>query len=522
MNYQPQSSNYYERLGIEPGVSENQIKVAFFSAVREYPPEKEAQSHKLIREAYDILIHPQSRNEYETRLKYGDRINELEEILELAVADENLVGQEKVLKKLILIAPKFGIYRNKLGLVYLELEIWDGAFSQFEKATKIDSDNPVYYLNTGFALQKMENFSAAEKQFLKAYELDPDDYSPPRALASLYFFDYDNADKAHEILDVAINSDGKIDFQDFFCIYDKLQFYTFKGEEENLKSQLTVLNDIATNDYEKSFASFMLGDIALKLYDIKFFDLAETFIKEAIILTPDDEDTLRFKREITNNVKTINSLLTIQKSRKVHDFIKYLITIYVSRYYGEIEDEEFDGEINKAIEIMENAMEVDPHASEIQESLAYIQRNHPQVYSVNDEFFDMVQRLPSASSQQYSCPNCSEQFNVPKYDYGNYSCPACSTSVRYDSSGLTNQSSSSDCYIATAVYGDCGHENVITFRNFRDNVLLHSTVGKSIVDMYYQISPPLARRLYRCSGLSTILRKIVFDRIALKIEKFIK
>lgn len=524
MDYQPQSSNYYERLGLDSDVSKLQIKSAFFTAVREYPPEKEAELHKLIREAYDVLVNPRSRNEYDIRLTHGDALASIEAELNDAEEIEDNYEQERLLKKLINLTPKYGMYRNKLGLVYMELEQWDDALSQFNKSIKIDPDNPVYHLNAGFAVKGMENLSEAEEHFLKAFELDPDDYSPSIALASLYFFDYDNAEKAHQILDVAINADGKIDFQDFFCIYDKMKFYTFKGEEEELQKQLELLHEIVTNEQEKSFVSYMLGDIAWQLFDLKVFELAEKFILEAVVLTPDDEETIQFKNEIQKNVKIIKSIKTIQKSKKVHEFVQHLMTVYVANYYGEFDEVELDQQMDDAISILRNIMDVDPHATEIKESFAYIKRNHPHVYRINNEFFDMIRNLPSASRHQYQCPNCDEQFHVPKYEYGNYSCPDCHTNLRYDSSGLSrafggysgggSSSNSDGCYIATAVYGDYDHENVRLFRRFKDEVLLQSLFGRLFVKVYYAISPALARLLDPESTVSNVIRQFILDRIA--------
>jgi tetratricopeptide (TPR) repeat protein len=518
VNYQPQSSNYYERLGLEPDVSELQIKSAFFAAVREYPPEKEADLHKMIREAYDILVNPHSRIEYDTRLTHGDALSSIEEELNDAEEVEDNYEQERLLKKLINLAPKFGMYRNKLGLVYMELEQWDDALSQLSKAIKIDSDNPVYHLNAGFAAKGMENLSEAENHFLKAYELDPEDYSPSRALASLYFFDYENAEKAHQILDVAINADGQIDFQDFFCIHDKLKYYTFKREEKELDSQLSLLQEIITNDQEKSFVAYMLRDIAFQLYEINVFELAQKFIIAAVDFTPDDDDLVAFKDEILRNVKMVKSLKTIQKSSKVHDFIQHLMTVYVAHYYGEYEDSEYREQMDQAMSILKNIMDVDPHSTKIKESFGYIKRNHPHVYKINSEFFDMIQNLPGASSVQHACPSCGDTFNFPKYNYGSYSCPKCHTDVRYDSTGVSRassySSSSSGCYIATAVYGDFEHDNVRLFRGFRDKVLLKSSFGRLFVKVYYALSPFLAKRLNPESKTSKVIRCYILDKLA--------
>jgi hypothetical protein len=48
------------------------------------------------------------------------------------------------------------------------------------------------------------------------------------------------------------------------------------------------------------------------------------------------------------------------------------------------------------------------------------------------------------------------------------------------------------CFIATAAYGSRMVKEVAALRNFRDNVLLKNSLGKSFVKFYYEISPPLA------------------------------
>ena len=48
------------------------------------------------------------------------------------------------------------------------------------------------------------------------------------------------------------------------------------------------------------------------------------------------------------------------------------------------------------------------------------------------------------------------------------------------------------CFIATAAYGSYNDESVLVLHKFKDEKLLSSNIGKTVVSIYYKISPPIA------------------------------
>lgn len=73
-------------------------------------------------------------------------------------------------------------------------------------------------------------------------------------------------------------------------------------------------------------------------------------------------------------------------------------------------------------------------------------------------------------------------WNLPLLEFGN----------------LKNQNNSSDgggCYIATMAYGDYEHPQVVILRNFRDETLAKSLLGRWFVKIYYHYSPILVEKL---------------------------
>jgi hypothetical protein len=74
------------------------------------------------------------------------------------------------------------------------------------------------------------------------------------------------------------------------------------------------------------------------------------------------------------------------------------------------------------------------------------------------------------------------------------------------------------CFIATAAYGTPTAKQIDVLREFRDDVLLKSTVGSRLVDLYYQLSPPVANFIAGNELLRTLVRELVVDPIVWVVQ----
>jgi hypothetical protein len=79
----------------------------------------------------------------------------------------------------------------------------------------------------------------------------------------------------------------------------------------------------------------------------------------------------------------------------------------------------------------------------------------------------------------------------------------------------SSSSSSSGCYIATMAYGDYDHPQVMILRQFRDEVLDKSVVGKWFIKTYYLYSPKLVEKLKNKRRINAIIRKTLNQFIKL-------
>jgi len=86
---------------------------------------------------------------------------------------------------------------------------------------------------------------------------------------------------------------------------------------------------------------------------------------------------------------------------------------------------------------------------------------------------------------------------------------------------IENKKSSkkSGCFIATAIYGDMLAPEVVSLRQYRDSFLNCSKTGRVFIELYYYISPSLARFIGKRAVLKGVIRKSIFDPLVYLIKK---
>lgn len=78
---------------------------------------------------------------------------------------------------------------------------------------------------------------------------------------------------------------------------------------------------------------------------------------------------------------------------------------------------------------------------------------------------------------------------------------------------IDSESSSGGCFIATAAYGSYLDPHVKILRDFRDTLLIPSSLGRKLVHLYYEYGPPIANNIRQHASLKFITRQALLPLV---------
>ena len=325
--------NYYEILNVNKDANQEEIRSGYKKMLRKYPPEKEQEKYKEIREAYDTLKDEKSRKNYDAYFHHEKDIKTLEDKYTEYMEAKNYNEAEKVLKKILIISPEIAHINDKLGEVYVLKKEYDNSIKIYEKLIKEYPDNIDYLIKLGKNYSEKEESLKAIKYYMEAYNLDN---SNPIVINEITYSYIGNnqIDKAIKFLNEDIEKDNKLDFEDFFALSKLLECYIIKNDMPNLKNTLEKIKKIAPEDEEsKEFISWKLGKFAAELYDMSIYEYSKEILKICLKLTPD----INLIQELYKQVNLCVEVNKLMDDGNIYGSSKIPIYNY---FFGEKLDEE--------------------------------------------------------------------------------------------------------------------------------------------------------------------------------------
>ena len=535
--------NLYEILGVSPNATNQEIKKAYNKLLRKYPPEKETEKYKEIREAYDTLKDNDSRKNYDAYFQYGNEITLLEKEANEFIEKEEYSKAETTLKKILIISPNILHIRVLLGNLFFKESKYNDSIKIFDKLIEEYPNNSDYYLKRGKSYEELKNFTKAKIDYLKSYSLD---YGNLNAIGSIVYLYFEEAkiDSAISFLEKEIYRDNSLDFEDFFCLSKLIECYVLKNDRIGLQKTINMIKKIAPNDKEtKDYMAWKLAKLASSIEGIKFYILAYDIAYLAHSLTPENETIINY----TKNLYLYKLTEELMEDTTI-TFKPMIGPIFYYMHGDNYSKEDREKNMNAIIESLKT-LEISDIKRMIT-SLEIIIKNYNPLYLERKEIYDNlkiiindklerlkeIKRFISDSRIDSGFKHCilalemenSEAFSDGFEKIKNSKIIDIKNSIQYfqnysklydkhikfvssirEAVNSNTSSSKEGCYIATAVYGNYDAEEVLILRKFRDTFLKKYFLGRSFIKFYYTISPSLAKKLKPNNVITKFIKKIL-------------
>jgi tetratricopeptide (TPR) repeat protein len=282
------SNDFYERLEIPRTAVAEEIKRAYQRKLRLYPPERAPEEFKLIREAYETLGNPETRRDYDDRpdpraVEMFDRALQSMRAKDYGVA-------ERLLKQVLLLDPDRGFVRNMLGLCYIYQGEDAKAADQFERLITLDDAPDSWFGNAAMAALHLEQYDKAEALYKEAIRRSDGDAAGYYAGIAEVYVARDRYDDARKLLEHAIASDGRVDFDDLRYFTKLLEIGVIQRDMTAVQRELARIERIATDEDEQRYLAWKLGLLGVQLVEAQVFEFAVPIASLALQLQPSDND----------------------------------------------------------------------------------------------------------------------------------------------------------------------------------------------------------------------------------------
>lgn len=306
--------NFYEILQVEKTADEKQIKKQYSVLIRQFHPEKYPEKYREIREAYDVLKDPKSKENYDISLLHGKQLQELENVGREALENEDYVLAVRNFEQILEIDSKNSIIKNLLGETLIGQRRYKKALLLFFELFEDYPNNIGYICRLGFCNEKLGDLNKAEKLYIKAYEIEENDKESVKWLINLYW-NQKKYYKAEKFLKEDIYRDGILDFSDFQSFTKLLETYIMMDEVGDLLKVINDMKKIIPNDVESRYnVAWEFARMGAILQDADRYNYAEVFYKYSkSIATLEESHQIEKRIKISKSYKLIENLLNDDK-----------------------------------------------------------------------------------------------------------------------------------------------------------------------------------------------------------------
>lgn len=375
--------DYYQILQISKKSAATEIKKAYFKLVREYPSDRYPDQFMKIREAYEVLINEQTRQEY-------DAINSLPKVARLHYLNGLQAMEEKdpekairYLEAFVYIIPYYNMINCLLGDAYLENKNSGKAIRIFEKLVAREPGNAGFVRRLAHSYSERGWHQKAIGCFRQALALDEDNLSLWMGLTGSYL-ETDDIASAIETLHEGLAVSNKKGWDNLTLYFQIIIIDLVTDNQEELNQHLQELKSkVLFDESNKTNTAWFLVLIADKLAAAGLHELAIDAIETASTLLPEDPEIASITARVSEQSRIDLKMDEVIDDPTIDNLLSRLLNCVLNHCADtacrDCQLEEFNLE-------MAIVMEMDSLRSDV----ARLKRKYPELYKLKAEFFDLV------------------------------------------------------------------------------------------------------------------------------------
>lgn len=374
--------NYYEILGVSTTATAMEIKKAYFKMVRQYPPDRFETEFMEIREAYENLSNPQTKQEYDEILSMSPVAKAWYEYAKRDMEQGNIKEAILSLEKAVDQAPHMQYLQGLLGEAYLKNENSGKAIQIFRKLIEANPTHAAFSGHLAHAYLQRGWHKKALGAYKEALKLDEDNVSLWLGLSEAYMTAADTRE-AQRVLLQALELGKKKEWDTIALYFRIIEMNIITGDFENMEKHVQELTFQAMHKSDiRENVGWALSQIARHLIQVGMTLQAKAMLEQASTLMPKDEQVKKLTEELQRFFKLEDLFKVMEKNKVIGEGIKSLIAceVYMDDMIGSAEMKKVISR-NASLEILES---IDTYRAGIQA----LQLKFPQLYKLKADFFD--------------------------------------------------------------------------------------------------------------------------------------
>ena len=375
--------DYYSTLNIAKNATTLEIKKAYFTLVRKFPPDRHPDEFMRIREAYEVLVDENTRRQY-------DQVDSMPGIVKAyfhegrkALEEGNAEEAIRILEQVIKVYPNFSVVNSLLGEAYLKNENSGKAIRIFEKLAAQERHNAGFVRQLAQAYAMRGWYRKAIKQYRRALSLDEDNISLWLGLIDCYLATKDFA-QAQETVWEGLEVSSRKGWDNLELYYHAIQIDIYSHDFDSMKKHLAEMKNKAfEKEEEKAHVAWFLAVLAKKIHGNGLYEEASATIDTAFALLPDDEELLDIKKEIDEQSGIHLELKQLEEDPSIDSRLAEMLDFELHMCDNQFC---FECKCSQLFFEMDVIMEIDSFRKDI----LRLKSSYPKLYNLKREFFDNV------------------------------------------------------------------------------------------------------------------------------------